>query len=102
METSKMESTDIRQVEALLQAQLNNVAEESDRIRLVSMVDDYFSLLKRTQSLPVLQRLYFFDCVYVVFCYLHLKGQLRRHKEQFDEACVNDLNQMFRRLYGRL
>ena len=80
-----MESTDIRQVEALLQAQLENVSEESDRIRLVSMVDDYFSLLKRTQSLPVLQRLYFFDCVYVVFCYLHLKGQLRRHKEQFDE-----------------
>ena len=102
METSKMESTDIRQVEALLQAQLNNVAEESDRIRLVSMVDDYFSLLKRTQSLPVLQRLYFFDCVYVVFCYLHLKGQLRRHKEQFDEACVNDLNQMFKRLYERI
>ena len=102
METSKMESTDIRQVEALLQAQLENVSEESDRIRLVSMVDDYFSLLKRTQSLPVLQRLYFFDCVYVVFCYLHLKGQLRRHKEQFDEACVNDLNQMFRRLYDGL
>ena len=94
-----MESTDIRQVEALLQAQLENVSEESDRIRLVSMVDDYFSLLKRTQSLPVLQRLYFFDCVYVVFCYLHLKGQLRRHKEQFDEACVNDLNQMFKRLH---
>ncbi len=102
METSKMESTDIRQVEALLQAQLENVSEESDRIRLVSMVDDYFSLLKRTQSLPVLQRLYFFDCVYVVFCYLHLKGQLRRHKEQFDEACVNDLNQMFKRLYERI
>ena len=102
METSKMESTDIRQVEALLQAQLENVSEESDRIRLVSMVDDYFSLLKRTQSLPVLQRLYFFDCVYVVFCYLHLKGQLKRHKAQFDEACVNDLNQMFKRLYDRL
>ena len=102
METSKMESTDIRQVEALLQAQLENVSEESDRIRLVSMVDDYFSLLKRTQSLPVLQRLYFFDCVYVVFCFLHLNGQLRRHKEQFDEACVNDLNQMFKRLYERI
>ncbi len=102
METSKMESTDIRQVEALLQAQLENVSEESDRIRLVSMVDDYFSLLKRTQSLPVLQRLYFFDCVYVVFCYLHLNGQLRRHKEQFDEACVNDLNKMFKRLYERI
>ena len=97
-----MESTDIRQVEALLQAQLENVSEESDKVRLVSMVDDYFSLLKRTQSLPVLQRLYFFDCVYVVFCYLHLKGQLRRHKEQFDEACVNDLNQMFKRLYERI
>jgi hypothetical protein len=97
-----MESTDIRQIEALLQAQLENIAEESDRIRLVAMVDDYFSLLKRAQSLPVLQRLYFFDCVYVVFCYLHLKGQLRRHKEQFDEACVNDLNQMFKRLYERI
>ena len=93
METSKMESTDIRQVEALLQAQLNNVAEESDKVRLIAMID---------QSLPVLQRLYFFDCVYVVFCYLHLKGQLRRHKEQFDEACVNDLNQMFKRLYERI
>ena len=102
MDTSKMESTDIRQVEALLQAQLNNVAEESDKVRLIAMIDDYFSLLKRTQSLPVLQRLYFFDCVYVVFCYLHLKGQLRRHKEQFDEACVNDLNQMFKRLYERI
>ena len=102
METSKMESTDIRQVEALLQAQLENVSEESDRIRLVSMVDDYFSLLKRTQSLPVLQRLYFFDCVYVVFCYLHLNGQLRRHKERFDKECVNDLNQMFKRLYERI
>ena len=102
METSKMESTDIRQVEALLQAQLNNVAEESDKVRLIAMIDDYFSLLKRAQSLPVLQRLYFFDCVYVVFCYLHLKGQLRRPKEQFDEACVNDLNQMFKRLYERI
>ena len=46
METSKMESTDIRQVEALLQAQLNNVAEESDKVRLIAMIDDYFSLLK--------------------------------------------------------
>ena len=102
METSKMESTDIRQVEALLQAQLNNVAEESDKVRLIAMIDDYFSLLKRTQSLPVLHRLKFFDCTYIVFCYLHLKGQLKRHKAQFDEACVNDLNQMFKRLYERI
>ena len=106
METSKMESTDIRQVEALLQAQLNNVAEESDKVRLIAMIDamidNYFSLLKRTQSLPVLHRLKFFDCTYIVFCFLHLNGQLRRHKTQFDEACINDLNQMFRRLYGRL
>ena len=102
METSKMESTDIRQVEALLQAQLNNVAEESDKVRLIAMIDDYFSLLKRTQSLPVLHRLKFFDCTYIVFCFLHLNGQLRRHKTQVDEACINDLNQMFRRLYGRL
>ena len=102
METSKMESTDIRQVEALLQAQLNNVAEESDKVRLIAMIDDYFSLLKRTQSLPVLHRLKFFDCTYIVFCFLHLNGQLRRHKEQFDEACVNDLNQMFKRLYERI
>ena len=97
-----MESTDIRQVEALLQAQLNNVAEESDKVRLIAMIDDYFSLLKRTQSLPVLHRLKFFDCTYIVFCFLHLNGQLRRHKEQFDEACVNDLNQMFKRLYERI
>ena len=102
METSKMESTDIRQVEALLQAQLNNVAEESDKVRLIAMIDDYFSLLKRTQSLPVLHRLKFFDCTYIVFCFLHLNGQLRRHKTQFDEACVNDLNQMFKRLYERI
>lgn len=97
-----MESTDIRQVEALLQAQLENVSEESDKVRLVAMIDNYFSLLKRTQSLPVLHRLKFFDCTYIVFCFLHLNGQLRRHKTQFDEACINDLNQMFRRLYGRL
>ena len=102
METSKMESTDIRQVEALLQAQLNNVAEESDKVRLIAMIDDYFSLLKRTQSLPVLHRLKFFDCTYIVFCFLHLNGQLRRHRAQFDETCINDLNQMFRRLYERI
>ena len=102
MDTSKMESTDIRQVEALLQAQLNNVAEESDKVRLIAMIDDYFSLLKRTQSLPVLHRLKFFDCTYIVFCFLHLNGQLRRHRAQFDEEYVNDLNQMFRRLYERI
>ena len=76
METSKMETTDIRQVEALLH--------------------------ERTQSLPILQRIKLYDCAYIVFCYLHLKGQLKRHKAQFDEACVNDLNQMFKRLYDRL
>ena len=97
-----MESTDIRQVEALLQAQLNNVAEESDKVRLIAMIDDYFSLLKRTQSLPVLHRLKFFDCTYIVFCFLHLNGQLRRHRAQFDEEFVNDLNQMFKRLYERI
>ena len=102
MDTSKMESTDIRQVEALLQAQLNNVAEESDKVRLIAMIDDYFSLLKRTQSLPVLHRLKFFDCTYIVFCFLHLNGQLRRHRAQFDEACIKDLNQMFKRLYERI
>ena len=102
METSKMESTDIRQVEALLQAQLNNVAEESDKVRLIAMIVDYFSLLKRAQSLPILQRLYFFDCVYIVFSFLRLNGQLKRHREWFDETCVDDFKQMIQRLYDRL
>lgn len=102
METSKMETTDIRQVEALLQTRLEDIVEESDRIRLIALMDNYFSLLERTQSLPILQRIKLYDCAYIVFCYLHLKGQLKRHKAQFDEACVNDLNQMFKRLYDRL
>ena len=97
-----METTDIRQVEALLQTRLEDIVEESDRIRLIALMDNYFSLLERTQSLPILQRIKLYDCAYIVFSYLHLKGQLKRHKAQFDEACVNDLNQMFKRLYDRL
>ena len=97
-----METTDIRQVEALLQTRLEDIVEESDRIRLIALMDNYFSLLERTQSLPILQRIKLYDCAYIGFCYLHLKGQLKRHKAQFDEACVNDLNQMFKRLYDRL
>ena len=102
MDTSKMESTDIRQVEKMLQTQLEYFTEESDRIRLIALVDDYFSLLERIQSLPILQRLKFFDCTYIVFCFLHLNGQLRRHRAQFDEEYVKDLNQMFKRLYERI
>jgi hypothetical protein len=97
-----MESTDIRQVEEMLQTQLENFAEKSDRIRLIALVDDYFSLLERTQKLPVLHRIKLYDCTYIVFSFLHLNGQLRRHKEQFDEECVKDLYQMFKRLYDRL
>ena len=74
-----MESTDIRQVEEMLQTQLKNFAEESDRIRLIALVEDYFSLLERTQSLPILQRLIFFDCTYIVFNFLRLNRQLMRH-----------------------
>ena len=102
METSKMESTDIRQVEEMLLAQLADIAEEKDKVWLVCMVKCYYALLEMTQKLPILHRLKFFDCTYIVFCFLHLNGQLRRHKEQFDKECVNDLHQMFRRLYDRL
>ena len=101
METSKMETTDIRQIERLLQTQLENIA-EPDRIRLVSMVDDYFSLLEKTQRLPGLHRLKFFDCAYIVFSFLHLKGELKRHRERFDDVCINDLRKMFKRLYDKL
>lgn len=102
METSKMESTDIRQVEEMLQTQLKNFAEESDRIRLIALVEDYFSLLERTQSLPILQRLIFFDCTYIVFNFLRLNRQLMRHAEQFDKVCIDDFKLMIRRLYDRL
>ena len=102
METSKMESTDIRQVEEMLQTQLKNFAEESDRIRLIALVEDYFSLLERTQSLPIQQRLIFFDCTYIVFNFLRLNRQLMRHVEQFDKVCIDDFKLMIRRLYDRL
>ena len=97
-----MESTDIRQVEEMLLAKLADIAEKKDRIWLITLVKCYYALLKMTQELPVLHRLKYFDCTYIVFSFLHLNGQLRRHREQFDEEYVNDLNQMFRRLYDRL
>jgi hypothetical protein len=97
-----METTDIRQVEEMLLAKLADIAEKKDRIWLVTMVKCYYALLKMTQELPVLHRLKYFDCTYIVFSFLHLNGQLRRHREWFDEKYVNDLNQMFRRLYDRL
>ena len=102
METSKMESTDIRQVEEMLQTQLADIAEKKDKVWLISLLLCYYTLLEMTQKLPVLHRLKFFDCTYIVFSFLHLSGQLKRHKEQFDKDCVNDLYQMFRRLYDRL
>ena len=98
METSKMESTDIRQVEEMLLAQLEGIAEKEDKNYLVGMLKFYFMLLEMTQKLPGLHRLKFFDCTYIVFSFLHLNGQLRRHKEQFDKKYVNDLHQMFRKL----
>jgi hypothetical protein len=97
-----METTDIRQVEEMLLAKLADIAEKKDRIWLVTMVKCYYALLKMTQELPVLHRLKYFDCTYIVFSFLHLNGQLRRHRERFDEEYVNDLNQMFKRLYDRL
>lgn len=103
METSKkMESTDIRQVEKMLQAQLAGIAEKKDRMWLITLLKCYYALLKTTQELPILHRLKFFDCTYIVFCFLHLNGQLRRHRERFDKAYTDDLNQMFRRLYDGL
>ena len=97
-----MESTDIRQVEEMLLAQLAGIAERKDRLWLITLLKCYYALLKTTQELPILHRLKFFDCTYIVFSFLHLNGQLRRHREQFDEACTDDLNQMFRRLYDGL
>ncbi len=102
METSKMESTDIRQVEEMLLAQLADIAEKKDRIWLITLLKCYYALLEMTQKLPCLHRLKFFDCTYIVFSFLHLNGQLRRHKEQFDKEYANELNQMFKRLYDRL
>ena len=86
----------------MLQAQLADIAEKDDRTWLLTLVKCYFILLEMTQKLPILQRLKFFDCVYIVFSYLHLNGQLRRHKNQFDKAYINDVYQMFKRLYDRL
>ena len=97
-----MESTDIRQVEEMLLAQLEGIAEKKDRIWLVTLLKCYYVLLETTQKLSVLHRLKFFDCTYIVFCFLHLNGQLRRHRAQFDEEYVKDLNQMFKRLYERI
>ena len=102
METSKMESTDIRQVEEMLLAQLADITEEKDRIWLISLLLCYYTMLEMTQKLPVLHRMKFFDCTYIVFSFLHLNGQLRRHREWFYKEYVNDLNQMFKRLYDRL
>ena len=102
METSKMETTDIRQVEEMLLAKLADIAEKKDRIWLITLVKCYYALLKMTQELPVLHRLKYFDCTYIVFSFLHLNGQLRRHREWFDKEYVNDLNQMFKRLYERI
>ena len=97
-----MESTDIRQVEEMLLAQLADIAEKKDKVWLITLLLCYYTLLEMTQKLPVLNRIKLFDCTYIVFSYLHLNGQLRRHKKQFDEAYINDVYQMFKRLYDRL
>ena len=102
MDKSKMETTDIRQVEEMLLAQLADIAEKKDKVWLITLLLCYYTLLEMTQKLPILHRLKYFDCVYIVFSYLHLNGQLRRHKKQFDEKCNKDLYQMFKRLYDRL
>ena len=102
MDKSKMESTDIRQVEEMLQAQLADIAEKDDRTWLLTLVKCYFILLEMTQKLPVLNLIKLFDCTDIEFSYLHLNGQLRRHKNQFDEKCNKDLYQMFKRLYDRI
>ena len=86
----------------MLQAKLADIAEKDDRTWLLTLLKFYFMLLEMTQKLPVLNRIKLFDCTYIVFSYLHLNGQLRRHKKQFDEAYINDVYQMFKRLYDRL
>ena len=102
METSKMETTDIRQVEEMLLAQLESIADKDDKNFLVGMLKFYFMLLEMTQKLPGLQRLKFFDCTYIVFSFLQLNGQLRRYNVLFDVEYVSDVYQMFKRLYDRL
>ena len=73
-----------------------------DGAAVITLVSDYASLLERTQSLPILQRLNFFECTYIVFSFLRLNGQLRRCVERFDETCADDLHQMIKRLYEGL
>ena len=94
-----METTDIRQVEEMLLAQLADIAEKKDKVWLITLLKCYYALLEMTQKLPILHRLKYFDCVYIVFSFLHLNGQLRRHKERFDKECAADLCKMFVRLY---
>ena len=65
MDKSKMETTDIRQVEEMLQAQLADIAEKKDKVWLITLLLCYYTLLEMTQKLPILQRLKFFDCVYI-------------------------------------
>ena len=86
----------------MLQAQLADIAEKDDRTWLLTLLKFYFMLLEMTQKQPILHRLKYFDCVYIVFSFLHLNGQLRRHIKQFDEKCNKDLYQMFKRLYDRI
>ena len=57
MDTSKMESTDIRQVEEMLLAQLADIAEKKDKAWLISLLLCYYTLLEMTQRLPVLHRI---------------------------------------------
>ena len=102
MDTSKMESTDIRQVEEMLLAQLADIAEKKDKAWLTTLLLCYYTLLEMTQRLPVLHRIKLYDCTYIVFSFLHLNGQLRRDKKQFDKEYVIDLYKMFMRLYDRL
>ena len=86
----------------MLQAQLADIAEKDDRTWLLTLLKFYFMLLEMTQKQPILHRLKFFDCVYIVFSFLQLNGQLRRHKERFDKECAADLCKMFVRLYDGL
>ena len=102
MDTSKMESTDIRQVEEMLLAQLEDITKKKDKAWLISLLLCYYTLLEMTQKLPVLHRIKLYDCTYIVFRFLHLNGQLRRDKKRFDKEYVIDLYKMFKRLYGRL
>ena len=86
----------------MLQAKLADIAEKDDRTWLLTLLKFYFMLLEMTQKQPILHRLKFFDCVYIVFSFLQLNGQLRRHKERFDKECAADLCIMFVRLYDGL